>query len=157
MRPIWIPFLYLSPQNAFVTAGLTPRDQPWPSSNNILDYVDPTIYNTGGDDKCSSIITADGNEPYLAFPNARIVHQSSGTIDCQTRLRLAASQTGYRFSVNWVSLSGYLRLEPGAYIERVNVALGYFPGGKQVSFHTHGTAIRVDTCLTSADGRRKRK
>lgn len=108
-------------------AGPTSRDQPPPSSTNILDYVDSFPYDTG--DKCSAVITSYGDDHYLAYPNARIVHQSSGTIDCQTRLRLAASQTGYRFSVDWVSLSGHLQLEPGAYIERINISLSYYPGG----------------------------
>lgn len=130
MRPLRTPLLFLC--CALAKAGPTPgRDQPGPVSDNILDYVDSFPYDTG--DKCSAVITTGGAERYLAFPNAKIVHQSVATIDCQTRLRLSTSQmSGYRFSVNWASLSGYLHLEPGAYIERMNVSLSYSRGGNQV-------------------------
>lgn len=130
MRPLSLSALLLS-STALVTARPSPHDQP-PPSGNILAYVDPAPSNPGGDTRCSALITPDGS--YLAFPSARIVHQSSGTIDCQIRLTLTtASQTaGYRFSADWVSLAGYLSLEPGAYIERVNVSVGYFPAGGKV-------------------------
>lgn len=132
MRPPVISTLLL-PSTALVTARPSHRDQPPPSpSRNILTYVDPPPFNPGGDTRCSTVITADGN--YLGFPSARIEHQSSGTIDCQTILTLTtASQTaGYRFSADWISLSAYARLEPGAYIERVNVSVGYYPAGGKV-------------------------
>ena len=130
MRVLWTPLRLLSPL-AIVKAGPTPTDRP-PASNNILDYVDSVASTNGSNGPCSWAITTDGSERYLAFPNARINHQTSGTIDCHTRLGLLASQTGYRFSVSWVSLSGYLKLEPGAYMERFNVSLGYVPGAGEV-------------------------
>jgi hypothetical protein len=117
------------------SAGLALRVQQPPESTNLLDFLDSFPQNTG--DRCSTVVGSYGDDPYLAYPNARIVHQSSGTIDFQTRLRVRAP-SGYRFSVNWVTLSAYLQLEPGALMERINVSVGYHPGDGKVG---HGTSL----------------
>ncbi|KAB5585210.1 hypothetical protein GE09DRAFT_18840 [Coniochaeta sp. 2T2.1] len=125
--------LFLGPC-AVVRAIAAAPDAPAPTAN-ILSLVEPLSSSTDTN-KCASTITTSNSLSYLAFPNARITHQSSGTIDCPTRLTLQKSQTAYRYSVTWVSLSGYLELEPGAYIERFIVSLGYFPRGEQIDVAT---------------------
>ncbi|KAB5528030.1 hypothetical protein GE09DRAFT_1228928 [Coniochaeta sp. 2T2.1] len=133
MRLLRAVALFLGPYAVVRAIPATP-DGPAPTAN-ILSLIEPLSSSTDTS-KCASTITTTNSSPYLAFPNARITHQSSGTIDCPTRLTLQASQTGYRYSVTWISLAGYLKLEPGTYIERFNVSVGYFPGAKQTDVAT---------------------
>lgn len=120
---VWIAALSLGKCEGNVFTRQIATDQT-PPSNNILDYISPSSISSASTAHSTCSYTITDNNSRLAYPNAKVVHQSSGTIDCTTQLILSGTPTGYHFSVSSVSVSGYLNLEPGAYVEKIEVSLG---------------------------------
>lgn len=102
----------------------TAAEQQAAPSSNLLDYASGGgASSSSGDAACDFTVAAGA----LAFPNARIVHQQGGFVDCNARLLLSDLPAGYQFSVSSASVAGYLNLEPGTYLDKIEVQLAY-PG-----------------------------
>ena len=88
------------------------------SSENILKYAKTAGTSTGS---CDFALDSGS----LVFPYARINHQSGGFVDCKAELQLSGLPAGYRFSVTSALVKGYLSLEPGSYMERLEVSVSH--------------------------------
>ena len=82
-----------------------------------------------------SVAVADHS---IVYPNARIDHKTSGTIDCTSQVSLISVPAGYQFTITNVSVAGYLNLEQGSYIEKIQVRLWYPEATVRDSRDLHG-------------------
>ncbi|KAK3370798.1 hypothetical protein B0T24DRAFT_300133 [Lasiosphaeria ovina] len=106
-------------QGAQSAAIPPPSDQD--PSRNILDYLDTR--SNSASSGCA-ITVASGS---LVFPGARISHSPAGHIDCTTRLAFAGLPTGYAFSIQTATVAGYLSLEKGSFVDKIQVRVAYAP------------------------------
>ncbi|KAK3933973.1 hypothetical protein QBC46DRAFT_359334 [Diplogelasinospora grovesii] len=105
---------------AVSTASLAP-------SPDILDYLDTTAtsaFSASSSGNCTVAVSAD--HASLIFPNAKLVYSPAGSIDCKPQLVFRDLPAGYRFAIDSVTVGGYLNLEKGSYVERIQVQL-YYP------------------------------
>ncbi|KAK0634439.1 hypothetical protein B0T17DRAFT_622092 [Bombardia bombarda] len=90
-------------------------------SPNILSYLETLATPSSSNSSCAIALS----ENSLVFPNAKIVRSPSGFIDCRPQLVLSNIPAGYKFSINSVTLSGYLSLERGSYVDKIQIQLRY--------------------------------
>jgi hypothetical protein len=102
-----------------VAEGVVHSTKGTPSSN-FLDYLDVRSSSSTGSN-CA--ISVSGNN--LVFANAKITHSPAGYIDCKPVLTFKNIPQGYSFSIDRVSVAGYLKLEKGCYVEKIQVELRY--------------------------------
>jgi hypothetical protein len=88
-------------------------------SGNILDYLVTTVNSGTASANCNVEVSGSS----LVFPNAKIVNSPAGFIDCTPQLHFANLPSGYGFSIPSVSVGGYLSLQKGAYVEKIQVQL----------------------------------
>ncbi|KAK0705949.1 hypothetical protein B0T26DRAFT_875247 [Lasiosphaeria miniovina] len=100
------------------SAVLPPSPDRDPSPN-ILDYLDTR--SSAASSGCAFTV-ASGS---LVFPGARISHSPAGHIDCTTRLAFAGLPTGYAFSIQTATVAGYLSLEKGSFVDKIQVRVAY--------------------------------
>lgn len=122
VRPTLLPSaaLYLLTTAATTAASPLSTTSSSPSSN-LLDYAvsagtSPTFSTSGG--SCGASVSSGA---WLSLPGAHIDHRAAGSVDCGVGLALRGLPTGYRFSVSRAEVKGYLDLEDGCYLEKVEV------------------------------------
>ncbi|KAL1868542.1 hypothetical protein VTK73DRAFT_3634 [Phialemonium thermophilum] len=125
--------LYAVAACASVVSSLSEGVLDGDPSPNLLDYASNVA--TAGGTSSDSLCEATVSDGRLVYPEARIDHQTSGHVDCVSRLQLSGWPSGYRFSVSGVSVSGFLQLDPGSYVEKIEVDFSYTGGvGSPPSF-----------------------
>ncbi len=79
--------------------------------------------------------TTAGEGANLIFPNARLVNRSAGFIECKgQKLVFEGVPEGWSFGVRGVRVGGWLVLERGALVERVEVGVEYLSVGPLPAF-----------------------
>ncbi|KAL2139188.1 hypothetical protein VTI28DRAFT_5517 [Corynascus sepedonium] len=86
----------------------------------------------------------------LVFPNARFARQPGGEAACE-HVRLVYKNLPARTAVTVIAveLSGYASLDQGAFLDRAEVGVGYFPGPGSDSTELE-TDVAVDADLASS-------
>jgi hypothetical protein len=67
----------------------------------------------------------------LGFPHAQFTDALAGEIECERRLVFKDFPVGYGFTVLAVQVEGAVRVERGAWLDRLEVGVGYL--GLEVS------------------------
>ncbi|KAK3293675.1 uncharacterized protein B0H64DRAFT_477178 [Chaetomium fimeti] len=116
--------------------------QPTP---NPLDYLDPTLSNlyrtpdlVPASEPCGAAVL-DGT---LSFPHARFTDALAGALNCTHKLVFRDIPVGMVVTIIAVGLQGKARVGEGAWLERAEVGVGYFPGAESTS-----TEVQTDRAV----------
>ncbi|KAK0721761.1 hypothetical protein B0T26DRAFT_192480 [Lasiosphaeria miniovina] len=95
-----------------------------PPTANLLDYLDTSLSSSSNSSPYCAFVVSESS---LEFPGAKIPRSPAGFIDCKTRLAFANLPAEYAFSISSVEVAGYLSLERGSFVEKVQVRAEYDP------------------------------
>ena len=102
---------------------------PNPLTRDYLDLKASSVYASPADvpqeEPCAAALSSGS----LVFPHAGFTRQLAGEMNCRQRLVFKDFPPGYSITVYAVSLSGDVELEGGAFLDRAEVAVEYFPVG----------------------------
>jgi hypothetical protein len=102
---------------------------PNPLTHDYLDLKASSVYASPADAPQQEPCAAALSSGSLVFPHAGFTRQLVGEMECRQRLVFKDFPPGYSITVYAVSLSGDVELEGGAFLDRAEVAVEYFPVG----------------------------